>query len=96
MITDVFCQDVYDLYEDLDVVLDAQIEVIDYNRTVTLNVNGTEIKIEGELADKIYKAVESRIDNLKEQQARDYAEWCNDQKAWEYWEEKRYMKEGRI
>lgn len=96
MITDVFCQDVYNLYEDLDVVIDAEIEVIDYNNTVTLNVNGTEIKIEGELADKIYKAVEVRIDNLKEKQARDYMEWCNDQKAWEYWEEKRYMKEGRI
>ena len=62
----------YDLYEDLDVVIFASIEIIDYNRIVTFNINSTEIKIEGELADKIYDAVEVRIKNLKERQRAEY------------------------
>ena len=90
------CQDKFDLYEDLNVVLDAQIEIVDFNRVVTLNVNGTEIKIDGEIADKIYNAVEVRINNFREQQARNYIDWCNDQRSAEYLEEKRYMREGRI
>lgn len=92
MITDVFCQEEYDIYEDLDVVLDGKIEIVDFNRTVTLNVNGTEIKIEGELADKFYNALEVRINNLKERQAKDYIEFCQDQRAIEYFEEK----QGRL
>lgn len=88
------CQENFNLYDDLDVVIDAEIEIVDFNRVVTLNVNGTEIKIEGETADRIYNAIESRISNFREQQKKDYIEWCNDVKAWEYFEEKRYMREG--
>lgn len=84
------CQEyyVYDLAEDLDVILDAHIEIMDFDCRVTLRVNDTEIEIEGEIADKIYKALEVRIKNYQEEQMNDIIEWSKEQSAIDAYEEK--------
>lgn len=53
-----------DFYNDLDVIMDGRIEIADRDYTsIILTVNGREIEIDGETAQKIFEALEVRINN---------------------------------
>lgn len=91
MITANDCQ--FDFYEDLDIIIDARVEVegfsegipgngngndpanefepCGYNSAkIVLNINGTEIELEGEASEKALKAIDIRLQSrLKEKAA---------------------------
>ena len=70
METKSICQGVYqfDFYEDLDVVTTGMIGVDPDGsvQCVILNINGKEVLIEGESADKIEKALKIRVESKME------------------------------
>lgn len=58
----------FDFYEDLDVVMDGKVGTDSYGNAefITLNINGKEVKIEGEAADSIFEAIKVRVNNKRE------------------------------
>jgi hypothetical protein len=58
----------FDFYEDLDLVTDGRVGVDGYGNVefITLNINGKEVRIEGEAADSIFEAIETRVNNKRE------------------------------
>jgi len=55
----------FDICDDLDVVIEGKIGVTDENclETITFIVNGQEVEIEGEAAEKIYSALKYRTEH---------------------------------
>lgn len=58
----------FDFYEDLNIVMDGKVGTDGYGNVefITLNINGKEVKIEGEAADSIFEAIKVRVDNKRE------------------------------
>jgi hypothetical protein len=58
----------FDFYEDLDIVMDGKVGTDSYGNVefITLNINGKEVKIEGEAADSIFEAIEVKVNNKRE------------------------------
>lgn len=89
----------FNLYDDLDVVINADIQVKDYEPgdspqcadcEVTLNINGTEIKIDGETATQIFKAIECRVVNKIDDMRKEMIASIQDERAHEYFYTKRW------
>jgi hypothetical protein len=57
-------ENTFDVYDDLDLVTNMKIGVTDENcpESVVIEVNGHEIEIDGEAAEKIFQALKYRIE----------------------------------
>lgn len=58
----------YDMYDDLDVVINGRVELSPdlYVNLIVLTINGKEIEVDPLTAEKIYEALEVRINNKVE------------------------------